>query len=346
MPGTKLNYNMFSSSPKIDPNWNTETKPLCKRAKLDTGTFCNLKCSFCYYKDQLDKQTSLETILKRLEYIKGYDLITEIELSGGESSVHPEWFQLLNECSKYYNHISTLSNGSKFNNLEFLLDSKKAGLKEILFSVHGYGDTHDQITGRNKSFINIDKAINNSLNNGIITRINCTICNENYKDISTKFTEYILELIMFGIKQVNFIFLNFWDDAKSKNKDFIDYNELVKDTLKAIDIIKEDYPDFDIRLRYVPYCFIPEKYHSIVYGQFGHVFDTTDWNKEIYNHLVFSDPDIKYTYNESLKLGWQAAKQNRLHSYFKTKECYKCSKFLECDGIENEIRFKQEIKKI
>ena len=339
-----MNYNLVSIPKQNEFLFKGEpitSLPLCTRAKLDTGTFCNLACTFCYYKDQLDKMDSYETIMKRLDYIKEYNLITEIELSGGESSVHPDWFKLLQECSKHYKHISTLSNGTKFKNNDFLLKSKEYGLKEIMFSVHGYNLVHDKITNKKGSFLDIQTAINNSLNNGLITRINCTVCSDNYKTLSKDFTEYILTLIDKGLTQLNFIFLNFWDD--NKKADFINYKDLSIEVIKVLDIIFEKYPTFDIRLRYVPFCFFPEKYHNLIYGQFQHLFDTTDWNKEIYKGHVFASCLLPCTKEESLQLGWFAAKEDRLRSYYKPKDCFKCSKFKECDGIEKELKGKQEV---
>jgi MoaA/NifB/PqqE/SkfB family radical SAM enzyme len=39
----------------------------------------------------------LEVILERVDYIKAYG-ITEIDLSGGESSIEPNWFKILEYC--------------------------------------------------------------------------------------------------------------------------------------------------------------------------------------------------------------------------------------------------------
>ena len=66
-----------------------EVEPYCNRAKLDTGTMCNYNCQFCYYTDKscLD---DLDTIIQRVDYLVECG-ITEVDLSGGESSIHPNW---------------------------------------------------------------------------------------------------------------------------------------------------------------------------------------------------------------------------------------------------------------
>jgi len=67
---------------------------VCTRAKLDTGTFCNMDCSFCYYKEHLDVKTSKDIIFKRVDYLRAMGVV-EVDLSGGESSVHEDWFEIL-----------------------------------------------------------------------------------------------------------------------------------------------------------------------------------------------------------------------------------------------------------
>lgn len=333
-----MDYNQFSI-PKFEKFYEeNKDKQICPRAKLDTGTFCNYNCTFCYYKNRLDIIDSYENIIKRLEYIKQYKIITEIELSGGESSIHPDWFKLLEECSKYYNHISTLSNGYNFAKESFLQKSKANGLKEILFSVHGYGKYHDEITNRKGSFEIIKTAINNALNNDIITRINCTVTNSNKDCLIEEYSNYILELISKGLKQLNFIFSNYWSD--NNEGEIINYTSLGLILNKVLEKILFYYPLFDIRLRYVPYCFIDKRFHNLIYGQFQHIFDLTDWNKEIYDNTPVKKD---YKLIENFQMAYDSAKKTRKLTYTKDKDCLQCSKFFDCDGIEKELKSTQEV---
>jgi MoaA/NifB/PqqE/SkfB family radical SAM enzyme len=335
----KMNYNLIAT-PEINPLWSEQTNPLCKRAKLDTGTLCNLNCTFCYYKDRLDKMDNFKIIKDRIDYISSYSLIKEIELSGGESSIHPDWFRILKYCNEGFDHVSTLSHGQKFKDLDFLLKSKDYGLKEILFSMHGTDHYHDEIVGKPGAYKNLVKAITNSLSNGIITRINCTITTSNRNCIDNSFLQVIYHFIKFGLKQVNFIFHNYWDDNAKSN--IIKYEELSVPVLNTIRQLKVSYPEFDIRIRYLPFCFAGE-FTDLVYGQFQHVFDTTDWNKEVYNGDYKFDNNKQYTWSESLELGWNAAKRSREYTYYKPKECMKCKWFKECDGIEKQLKGKQDV---
>ena len=95
MTKTGLLYNIAST-----PKFIFSDKPINNRAKLDTGTQCNYRCDFCYYFDKLDQVTPFETIKNRIDYLIDCG-ISEVDLSGGESSYHPDWFKILDYCNKH-----------------------------------------------------------------------------------------------------------------------------------------------------------------------------------------------------------------------------------------------------
>ena len=131
------------------------SRPINNRAKLDTGKLCNYSCEFCYYKKQLHERDALEKIKQRIDYIHAYG-IDEIDLSGGESSVEPNWFNILDYCKGKFKRISCLSHGGKFSDLSFAQRSYDSGLREILFSLHGFTEeVHDKITGKKGAFKNL-----------------------------------------------------------------------------------------------------------------------------------------------------------------------------------------------
>ena len=110
------------------------TTPRCNRAKLDTGLYCNYSCEFCYYLGDLDKKTPFSKIKERIDILYKYG-ISQVDMSGGESSIHKDWFKILDYCNDRFENISCLSHGGTFANEKFLIKSKEHGLKEILFSL-------------------------------------------------------------------------------------------------------------------------------------------------------------------------------------------------------------------
>jgi MoaA/NifB/PqqE/SkfB family radical SAM enzyme len=314
-------YNELSHKLEID-----RAEPICQRAKLDTGTHCNYRCEFCYYKTQLDDITEFEEIKKRIDYLVECG-IKEADLSGGESSIHNQWFDILDYCKSKGLKVSTLSNGYKFANKEFLAKSKEHGLEEILFSVHGYDkDSHNILVGHRKGFENIIQAIKNAHELGILVRINCTVTHKNYKNLPSKFVQLIKELRPF---EVNFLTLNYWDDAGVQET--IDYPTVTPYVHRAIDLLKDKVEV--INVRYTPYCFM-KGYEQYVCNYYQHIYDVYDWNIAVYNGDI--DPMVYRA--DPLKAMYEAAALKRNRTYYKTADCLKCKHYYICDGVEKQIK--------
>jgi radical SAM protein with 4Fe4S-binding SPASM domain len=303
------------------------------RARLDTGPLCNYDCEFCYYRHRLSEKTSFEVVKSRADRIHRYG-IKEIDLSGGESSVSPDWFKILDYCREKFDYISCLSHGGKFANLKFLKKSYEHGLREILFSLHGSNsEVHNSITNRKGSFERIVQAINNAKELGMVVRVNCTVYEKNYKLLPTEYVDLINKLEPL---EVNFISLNYWEDVQLKyDKDYIsrvDYKDITDHIKKCIDgIQKIKY----INVRYTPYCFM-QGYEKYVCGQYAHIYDVFDWNKGIYGDDG-TEEYLNCTNEEKLIQAHKSAENDRLAFYSKDKECLKCKYFYICDGVENEL---------
>ena len=298
-------------------------RPINNRAKLDTGKLCNYNCDFCYYKLQLLERDNLEVILKRVDYLLQYG-IEEVDLSGGESSIEPNWFKILEYCSGKFKRISCLSHGGKFSNLEFIQKSYDLGLREILFSVHGTdAETHDNIVNKRGAYANLIKAIDNAHRVGIEVRLNTTICDLNYNKINPSV------LITCEPTQINFIALNYWRDNHNGAK--IDYNTVCLYVKQYINAIK----NVEVNARYFPLCYM-DGYEKYVKGHYQHIYDLKDWNKAVYSEQL--DTSIQYSNKEKIDQCFKEADNIRLQSYFKTTECTKCKYFFVCDGIENQLK--------
>lgn len=307
------------------------TTPRCNRAKLDTGTFCNYDCEFCYYRDKLHLKTPLDVVKQRADYLLAYG-ITQVDLSGGESSVSGDWFDILDYCNSRFEHISCLSHGGKFANEDFLRKSQQHGLKEILFSLHGAtADVHDTITNRKGSFDRIIKAIGLAQKLGIIVRINCTVYYRNYKQLDAIYASVINDIRPL---EVNFITLNYWEGAniEGKNASYEDMTDSIKRCIDQLD------KNIIINVRYVPFCYMVG-YEQYVCDQFQHIYDLYDWNKEMYIDETGPRIDVsrKYTEAEKLEHAHKQCADHRNRFYRKKVECLKCKYFYICDGVEKEI---------
>lgn len=308
----------------ITRDYNT---PRCDRAKLDTGTFCNYDCEFCYYQGLLHLKTDFEEIKNRIDKIHDYG-ITEIDLSGGESSVHKNWFDILDYCNTRFKNISTLTNGWAFAKEEFLIKSKQHGLKEILFSLHGFDQqSHDTIVRRKGAWNKILKAIQLAHKHDIVVRVNCTVYQRNHEGIENYHT------IIKRVKplEVNFLTLNYW--VNNQFAEPINYEQVTTSIKSCIDKIKHMVKH--INVRYTPYCYM-EGYEKYVCNQYQHIYDIYDWNLEIYNLNV----DTTRTYNDQQKidLAHDTAAQRRTEDYMKSPKCLTCKHLYICDGVERQVK--------
>ncbi len=283
-----------------------------KRAKVDTGTTCNYKCDFCYYYNSLNAKFKDIAIIKK-EILLLYKIgIKEFDLSGGESSIHPYFIEIITHA-KQYGKVSTLSNGSMFHDIKFLEKCKQAGLQEVLFSLHGYDNiSHDKIVHHKTAFDKIIKSIINCNELGIEVRLNCTI------DNTFNEKKYLELLNKLRFTQLNLLPLNYWDDASSKKS--IDY-KLIGNKAKYI---IDNLLNIECNVRYIPFCFMKE-YEKNVVGVFQHIYDLKDWNLHAYDL-----PDTKLTKNKM----FEAATKNRIASFTKPLSCKDCSMAYICDGIE------------
>jgi len=306
----------------FDPKnkFNYHSKDMNTRSKLDTGYLCNYKCSFCYYIDKLDQTTPFEKIKERIDKLKKVG-IKELDLSGGESSYHPDFFKILKYIQDIGLRSSTLSNGFMFSSMSFLKKSKEYGLKEILFSLHGWDkESHDSKVHYEGAFDKILKAINNCIEMDIIIRINITVQND-FNEV--KYLELLNRIGIQNIKVLNFLPLNYWE--KSSTLKNINYNIISKKIQNIIDSIE----DMDINVRYIPLCFM-KGYEDYVVGIYQHIIDKNDWNIETYDNDHLPE---HITINGALK----KAHNNRLISFIKPKTCLGCIKIDECDGIEYKL---------
>lgn len=305
----------------------TDTKANA-RARLDTGPLCNYRCEFCYYKEHLSERDSLDTVKQRVDYIWDYG-IREIDLSGGESSIEPNWFPILDYCrEKGFDNISTLSHGGRFSKLDFLQKSVDHGLKEILFSLHGYNaETHEAVTGIKGSYDKILQAIDNANQLGLVVRINCTVYDVNYKGLAQYYPAIIKRIQPL---EVNFIAIKYnLDNREFRNVPYRKLTDAIKDT---IDCIEKDVKY--INVRFTPYCYM-KGYEKYVCNVYQHIYDLYDWNRAVYNQRV--DTSKSYTEVEKLKQSYESAANDRMLNYYKDDNCRDCMHYYICDGIDKSL---------
>jgi len=310
-----MNLNRIIKPKKED----TDSYNICSRGKVDTGTRCNYKCYFCYYKDKLNDDFKDSEEIKNEIYNMYKNGIKEFDLSGGESSIHPDFLDIIIYANQF-GKVTTLSNGSMFYDFDFLKQSYISGLRGILFSLHGYNkESHNKAVGTD----GFDKIFQSILNVKKLKkyydfelRINTTIVD----DINPE--KYVKLINDLKPDQVNILPLNYWDAAYKNKK--IDYNKI---SIKIKQIIDGLDKDIEINVRYIPFCFMVG-YEQYIVGVYQHIFDKKDWNIVAYEKKDFI---ITKSYM------FDKAFENRQNLYYKPNNCNNCRYLYICDGIESKL---------
>ena len=96
---------------------NSYQKDNLATAVINTTYLCNDNCQFCFNKKLINKAPSLsfKEICKKYKIAKKKWNIRQVILSGGEPTLHPEFFEIMNFfLNQTKTQISLNTNGLKF----------------------------------------------------------------------------------------------------------------------------------------------------------------------------------------------------------------------------------------
>ena len=242
-----------------------------RRFKLDHGRVCNLSCSFCYYRHQKPWR-NITTEQVEQQIIAGRQRGCRMcDISGGEPTIAkdlPLWIDL---CRKHGLAPGIITHGQDVKDkLENLWDH---GLSDILFSVHGTKEYHEQVTGTvsRNGYDRLFSAMEKCRDSGFKFRTN-TVLTENYETLP----DLARELVKVKPLISNFINFNPYYEWKDKDKEFQAKVGTIAPYLgKAIDILTE--AGTAVNVRYFPFCVLKgyEK-HIVNMPQVG--FDPYEWD--------------------------------------------------------------------
>ena len=232
-------------------------------AQIELTKNCNQSCSFCYRACESNKKYKDRDYK---EWIKIIDIleqngVSKIHFTGGEVLLFKDFEKILKHCKKKNLQIHINTNGtinvSKYINL----------VDEIVFSIHGFEQVHNNIVKNNNSFKNILNNIEIIKNNSNVSVcINMVLVKENFDDMVNIY-EYFNNIISnFKFSPTIAVKANDGNDAGDSyiqiNKenmkkyinmlDLIDKNKLVlKHGLHAIYKYTDDSNSYPIKL---PVC--------------------------------------------------------------------------------------------
>ncbi len=285
-----------------------------KRAYIDMGRLCNIRCLFCYHKYEAMKgYKSLEELKKEVDQIKDRGC-NYIDLTGGEPTIIPTTPGMIRYALEKKIKVCIITNGlAGKSKIKELL---KSGVDDFLISIHGMEKIHNYVTQfngawkRQQIFMEQIKRKMNFRFNFVITKWN----QHEILDVATYMCKW-------GPRIVNFI--NFQPQAEWINNPH-ETEEVIADLLLVEPLLNEvielfEKNDISVNVRYYPMCRIATQYRRCICNDRQVMFDPYEWD-------YATVPKTLGRYIEKSN-GMSNANE------FKGEPCNICSLFQICGGI-------------
>ncbi|PMP90191.1 MAG: radical SAM/SPASM domain-containing protein [Caldisphaera sp.] len=186
---------------------------------------CNLNCLHCYQKAGKPTPDEL-TLEEKIMLIDQLDKagVASIALSGGEPTIHPDFYRIAKEISKRGIHTAVATNGWTFSNINNLIKAKENGLRYVEVSLDSaVPEKHDKFRGVKGSWERAVKALENAVKLGMDHGMAVTITKLNINE-----TKDLLDLAEeIGVKRV--IFFNFVPTGRGKENIWLDLDPIERE---------------------------------------------------------------------------------------------------------------------
>ncbi len=160
-----------------------ENRPV-KFAWIELTSKCNQNCLHCFMGTDLNAYRHLDTI-KICSYIDVLHSqgISQLVLTGGEPTLHPDFEKILDHAAQYDMSISLLTNGTTEQLIEALPKLRAYGVKSKI-SILGWEDAHDKMVGVKGAFRKLLNTIDRFIENRTPIELGMTVCSINISDVN------------------------------------------------------------------------------------------------------------------------------------------------------------------
>jgi len=341
-------YNKITKSREEDEihDLDINFENITRKVKLDVGKKCNAGCFFCYYKSELNSpMKTLGVLKKEIDLMKSMRF-EEIELSGGEPTIHPDFIEIIKYIDSIGLKASFVTNAFELN--LNVLKELKPYLNDILISIQGYQENHNKILRLPEAYNNILEVIDACNNLDIPVRINTTVHKNNIDNLL-----YIYEDIKSKVRTWNLIPINYWDDARKLKRE-MPYEKISEVLEKIYErvmnsvatefitgvgqkstpvMLQHNSNQLNLNIRYYPLCKIDPKYKHFVKNYWHQYYDKEDW------HPFFMDTKDLISHKQEcfiqeVKSCYIRDLLQKRKPYYKDKACLNCPDFIICDGYK------------
>lgn len=214
---------------------------------LALGYACNEKCRCCPLVAKNDRENyyPIEQLLDMAQKMLFYG-VTDVTLSGGEPTLHPDFFSLIKFFHQNGIGVHVLSNGERFSNFEFadeFIKHAEEGALTVTTTFHSMdADMHEYQNGTPGSFQRSLRGLQYLDKNNINISIKHCITADSYRDLPI-YIQHVLESFSSNAEiQLWGIDLN-GINCELASKSFVAFSEIGEYLQKAIDL-------FEVSARY------------------------------------------------------------------------------------------------
>lgn len=261
----------------------TTNRSLTRRGVVWLGQTCNLRCKFCYFIDKIQSSSHPEhafmpldkaqSICKTLVEFYGN---ASVDLQGGEPTLYREILSLIAYCREIGLAPTLITNALVLEKATVCREYKAAGIRDFLVSIHGLGNTYDELVGVRGASVRQMKALHNMIDAGIPFRFNCVLSKPALAQLPM-----ISELaIKTGARVVNFIAFNPFADQSCEGRRNTEnvprYSEIRNPLTAALDTLED--ADVEANVRYLPLCMTEERHRKSMYNFQQLSYDHHEWD--------------------------------------------------------------------
>ena len=227
---------------------------------LALGYACNEKCRCCPLigKDNREKYYPIEHLLNEAKKMVFYG-ITDVTLSGGEPTLHPGFFSLIDFFHKNGIGVHVLSNGERFSNYEFadkFINRVKNGILTVTTTFHSMdASAHEYQNGTPGSFQRSVKGLKYLDKNNVHISIKHCITADSYRTLPA-YIQFVIESFSSSAE------IQFWGidlngiNYEQANKSFVHFLKIRNYLQKAIDLFETSnrYSHQILTINNLPLC--------------------------------------------------------------------------------------------
>lgn len=209
------------------------------RIYVETTRACNLRCRHCFNASESrdPDEMSTDELFKALEGIQG-DNVFDVRFSGGEFTMHPDWYEILQKAKDLGFGVSINTNGV-YKDPSIINKLSSLDLEQIVLSIDGTQKHHDQIRGKG-SFNQTFQSLRQLRERGAVLRTNTVLNRKSVSDM-----EEVIQTVGPYVDEMNFFHMRYTGRAQRMAEETLSYQELYEFNQKAAQIVKK-YPHINI----------------------------------------------------------------------------------------------------